>query len=71
MATPSSEEIVFKTIQQLDYPVLWEVADLIGIPENITGTKFGLLKLILRELSSVELMGTEIFKKNRKFDQNS
>ena len=42
MATPSSEEMVFETIQQLDYPVLREIANLIGIPENITGTKFGL-----------------------------
>ena len=61
MATPSSEETVFETIQQLDYPVLREVANLIGIPENITGTK--LLKVILRELSSVELESVEIFKK--------
>ena len=42
MATPSSEEMVFETIQQLDYPVLREIANLIGIPENITVTKFGL-----------------------------
>ena len=65
MATPetSSEEMVFETIQQLDYPVLREVANLIGAPENITGTKCGLLKVILRELSSVELEGTEVFKK--------
>ena len=63
MATPSSEEMVFETIKQLDYPVLRAVANLIGIPENIIGTKFGLLKVVLRELSSVELEGTEIFKK--------
>ena len=36
--------------------------NLIGTPENIS-TKFGLLKVVLRELSSVELEGTEIFKK--------
>ena len=60
-STASSEEMVFETIQQLDYPVLREVANLIGVPENITGTKFGLLKVVLRELSSVELEGTEIF----------
>ena len=63
MATPSSEEMVFETIQQLDYPVLREVPNLIGTPEKITGTKFELLKMLLRELSSVELEGTEIFKK--------
>ena len=63
MATRSSEETVCETIQQLVYPVLREVANPIGIPENITGTKFGLLKVVLRELSSVELEGTEIFKK--------
>ena len=65
MATPpsSSEEIMFETIQQLDYPVLWQVANLIGIPDNIGGSKFGFLKVVLRELSSVELEWTEIFKK--------
>ena len=63
MATPSSKEMVFETIQQQDYAVLWEVANLIGIPENITGAKFGLLKVVLRKLSSVELEGTEIFLK--------
>ena len=63
MATPSSEEMVFEIIQQLDYPVLREVPNLIGTPEKITGTKFELLKMLLRELSSVELEGTEIFKK--------
>ena len=63
MATPSSEEMVFQTIQQLDYAVVREVANLIGIPESIIGTTFGLLKEFLRELSSVELEGTEIFKK--------
>ena len=63
MATSSSEEMVFETIQQLDYPVLREVPNLIGTPEKITGTKFELLKMLLRELSSVELEGTEIFKK--------
>ena len=41
-STARSEEMVFETIQQLDYPVLREIANLIGIPENITGTKFGL-----------------------------
>ena len=55
--------MVFETIQQLDYQVLREVANLIGVPENITRTKFGLLKVILREFSSVGLEGTEIFKK--------
>ena len=59
MATPSSEEMVFETIQQLDCLVPWEVANPIGIPVTI----FGLLKVVLRELSSVELEGTEIFKK--------
>ena len=65
MATPatSSEEMVFETIQQLDYPVLREVANLIGAPENITGTKCGLLKVVLRELNAMELEGTEVFKK--------
>ena len=63
MATRSSEETVCETIQELVYSVLQEVANPIGIPENITGTKFGLLKVVLRELSSVELEGTEIFKK--------
>ena len=65
MASPtaSSEEMVFKTIKQLDYPVLQEVANLIGVPENITGTKLGLLKVFLRQLTSVKFEGTEIFKK--------
>ena len=63
MATRGSEEMVFENIQQLDNPVLSEAANLIGIPENITGTEFGLLRVVLRELSSVELEGTEIFKK--------
>ena len=40
-STASSEEMVFETTQQLDYPVLQEVANLIGVSENITGTKFG------------------------------
>ena len=62
-STASSEEMVFETIQQLDYLVLREVANLIGVPENITGTKFGLLKVVLRERTSVKLEGTEIFKK--------
>ena len=70
-STASSEEMVLETIQQLDYPVLWELANLIGVPENMTGTKFGLLKVALRELNLVKLEGTEIFKKNRKFDQIS
>ena len=39
-STASSEEMVFETIQQLDYPVLQEVANLIGVSESITGTKF-------------------------------
>ena len=63
MATPSSEDMVFETIQQLDYRVLREVPNLIGTPEKITGSKFGLLKMLLREFSSVEVEGTEIFKK--------
>ena len=65
MATPatSSEELVLETIQQLDYPILREVANLIDVPENIAGTKFGLLKVILREFSAVGLEGTEIIKK--------
>ena len=63
MATPSSKEMVFETIQQQDYAVLWEIANLIGIPENITGVKFGPLKVVLRKLSSVELEGTEFFLK--------
>ena len=29
----------------------------------MTGTKLGLLKVVLRELSSVELEGAEVFKK--------
>ena len=62
-STASSEEMVFETIQKLDYPALWEVANLIGVPGNITGTKFGLLKVVLREVTSVKLEGTEIFKK--------
>ena len=62
-STARSEEMVFETIQQLDYPVLREVANLIDVPENITGTKFILLKVVLRELTSVKLEGTEIFKK--------
>ena len=61
MATRGSEEMVFEKIQQLDYPVLREAGNLIGIPENITGTEFGLLKVVLRELSSVELERTKIF----------
>ena len=59
MATPSSEEMVFETIQQLDCVVPWEVANPVGIPVTIVG----LLKVVLRELSSVELEGAEIFKK--------
>ena len=70
-STANSEEIVFGTIQQLDYPVLREVANLIGVPENTTSTKFGLLKVVLRERTSVKLEGTKMFKKNRKFDQIS
>ena len=60
MATPatSSEEMMFETIQKLDYPVLREVAN----PENITSTKCGLLKVVLRELSAMELEGTEVFR---------
>ena len=61
--TASSEKMVFETIQQLDYPVFQEAANLIGVPEIITGAKFGLLKVVLRELSSVKLEGIEIFKK--------
>ena len=70
-STAHSEEMVFETIQRLDYPVLQEVANLIGVPENIAGTKFGLLKVVLRELTSVELEGQKFFLKNRKFDQIS
>lgn len=55
MATPNSEEMEFETIHQLDYPVLWEIANLIGIPDNKASTKFGLLKVVLIEFSSVEL----------------
>ena len=57
MATPSSEEMVFETIQKLDYPVLWQVANLICIPE-MAGTRFGFLKVVLTVLSSVELEET-------------
>ena len=70
-STAHSEEMVFETIQRLDYPVLQEVANLIGVPENIAGTKFGLLKVVLRELTSVKLEGQKFFLKNRKFDQTS
>ena len=70
-STAHSEEMVFETIQRLDYPVLQEVANLIGVPENIAGTKFGLLKVVLRELTSVKLEGQKFFLKNRKFDQIS
>ena len=70
-STAHSEEMVFETIQRLDYPVLQEVANLIGAPENIAGTKFGLLKVVLRELTSVKLEGQKFFLKNRKFDQIS
>ena len=70
-STAHSEEMVFETIQRLDYPVLQEVANLIGVPENIAGTKFGLLKVVLRELTSVKLEGQKFFSKNRKFDQIS
>ena len=70
-STAHSEEMVFETIQRLDYPVLQEVANLIGVPENIAGTKFGLLKVVLRELISVKLEGQKFFLKNRKFDQIS
>ena len=66
-STARSEEMVFETIQQLDYPVLREVANLIHVPENITGTKFILLKVVLRDLTSVKLEGTE----NTKLDQIS
>ena len=62
-STASSEEMVFETIQKLDYPALQEVENLIGVPENITGTNFGLLKVVLREVTWVILEGTEIFKK--------
>ena len=63
-STASSEEMVFETIQQLDYPVLREVANLIDVPENKTGTKFGLLKVVLRrELSSVKLERTKILER--------
>ena len=70
-STAHSEEMVFETIQRLDYPVLQEVANLIGVPENIAGTKFGLLKVVLRELTSVKLEGQKFFLKNRKFYQIS
>ena len=60
-STAHSEEMVFETIQRLDYPVLQEVANLIGVPENIAGTKFGLLKVVLRELTSVKLEGQKFF----------
>ena len=40
-STTSREEMVFETIQLLDYPVLPEVANVIGVSENVTGTKFG------------------------------
>ena len=70
-STAHSEEMVFETIQRLDYPVLQEVANLIGVPENVAGTKFGLLKVVLRELTSVKLEGQKFFLKNRKFDQIS
>ena len=70
-STAHSEEMVFETIQRLDYPVLQEVANLIGVPENIAGTKFGLLKVVLRELTSVKLEGQKFFLKDRKFDQIS
>ena len=70
-STAHSEEMVFETIQRLDYPVLQEVANLIGVPDNIAGTKFGLLKVVLRELTSVKLEGQKFFLKNRKFDQIS
>ena len=53
MATPSSKEMVFETIQQLDYPVLQQVANLIGFPDIA-----GFLKVVPGELSSVELEGT-------------
>ena len=62
-STAHSEEMVFETIQRLDYPVLQEVANLIGVPENIAGTKFGLLKVVLRELTSVKLEGQKFFLK--------
>ena len=54
MATPNFEEMVFETIQHLDYSVLQQVANLIGIPDNMAGTKCGLLKVVLRRFSSVE-----------------
>ena len=60
-STAHSEEMVFETIQRLDYPVLQEVANLIGVPDNIAGTKFGLLKVVLRELTSVKLEGQKFF----------
>ena len=50
-STASSEEMVFETIQKLDYPALQEVENLTGVPENITGTNFGLLKVVLREVT--------------------
>ena len=57
-STAHSEEMVFETIQRLDYPVLQEVANLIGVPENIAGTKFGSKRTYLSEIR-----GTEIFLK--------
>lgn len=54
MATPNSEEMGFETTHQLDYPVLCQIANLIDIPDNKASTKFGLLKVVLIELSSVK-----------------
>ena len=63
MATTSNVEMVFKKIRQLDCWVIWQVGNLTGIPVYMTGTKLVLLKVVLRELSSVELEGAEVFKK--------
>ena len=70
----SSEEWVFENIQQLDYGGLNAVAKILEISMeeiNKAGTKFALLKVVLRHLSSVESEHPNIFKSIETFIQKN